>query len=146
MLLCVTQPGCGRKAPPHPPEDVLPKTISDLQAVNGADGIEMSWSRPIRYADGSRMADLAGFVIERKAGTDPRTPFARLGIVEVGDRDRFRQIKRFQYLDRDTRTGTAYHYRVVSFTLDRYVSEPSNTATVERAIPSEEKHAPLPTP
>lgn len=92
------------------------------------------------------MPDLAGFVIERKVGTDTRVPFARLSVLEVGDRDRFRQIKRFEYLDRDTRAGTAYRYRVVSFTLDRYFSEPSNTVTVERTISSEEKHAPLPTP
>jgi len=146
VLLCVAQSGCGRKASPRPPEDVLPKTILDLQAVNAPEGVQLTWSRPSLYADGSRMSDLAGFVIERAVGTDPRVPFARLHIIEVGDRDRFRQIKRFQHLDRDTRAGTTYHYRVVSFTLDRYFSEPSNAVTVERTVPSEEKHALLPTP
>jgi len=146
VVLTVAQTGCGRKAPPRPPEDVRPKTISDLNATNVPEGIQLSWSRPLLYADGSRMADLAGFAIERAVGTEPRAPFARLSILEVSDRDRFRQIKRFQYLDRDTVVGTTYRYRVVSFTLDRYVSVPSNAVTVERTVPSEEKHALLPAP
>jgi hypothetical protein len=146
MVLAVAHTGCGLKASPRPPEDVLPKTISDLHATNLSEGVQLSWSRPLFYADGSRMADLAGFVIERAVGTEPHVPFARLSVLEVSDRDRFRQIKRFQYLDRDTRAGTTYRYRVVSFTLDRYVSKPSNAVMVERAVPSEEKHALLPTP
>lgn len=146
MLLCVPYAGCGRKAPPRPSEDVLPRPISDLEAVNVAEGTQLSWSRPVLYADGSRISDLAGFVIERAVGTDPRAPFVRVSTLEVGDRDRFRQIKRFQYLDRDTHAGIVYFYRVVSFTLDQYFSEPSNAVTVERAVPNETEHAPLPTP
>jgi predicted small lipoprotein YifL len=144
LVLAALLPGCGRKAPPRPPEDVLPRPIPDLGASNVADGIRLSWGRPSLYADGTRMTDLAGFVIERAVGTEARTAFTRLDTVEVSDRDRFRQIKSFQYVDHDTAAGTTYQYRVVSFTLDRYFSSPSNSVTVERTVPGEETHALLP--
>jgi hypothetical protein len=121
----------------------MPKTITDLSAGNVADGVQLSWSRPRIYADGTRMTDLGGFVIERAEGAAPRAPFKRIARLEVTDRDRFRQIKRFRHVDHDTTVGTQYQYRVVSFTIDRYFSAPSNVVTVERAIAAEEKHAPF---
>ena len=133
--------GCGRKAPPRAPDDVLPKSIVDLSASNTAKGIELAWTRPRVYADGSDMPDLGGFVIERAALTAPRPTFQRLAVVEVTDRDRFRQLKRFRFVDRETAPGVAYSYRVVSFTIDRYFSEPSNIVTVERAMTGEDSHA-----
>lgn len=119
----------------------MPKTVIDLSASNVADGIQLSWSRPRTYADGTRMTDLGGFVIERAEGAAPHATFKRIAQLTVTDRDRFRQIKRFRHLDRDTTVGTPYQYRVVSFTIDRYFSAPSNVVTVERAIAGEEKHA-----
>jgi len=144
--LSVVLPACGRKTLPRPPEDVLPKTIDDLSASNTAEGIQLTWSRPKLYADGSQMRDLGGFVIERATGTDPLSPFQRLTVLEVNDRDRFRPLTRFRHDDNDTSVGMPYRYRVVSFTLDRYFSAPSNVVTVERAITGQESHAPLPTP
>ena len=76
-------PACGRKAPPRSPEDVLPKTIADLAASNVADGIQLSWSRPRTYADGTPMTDLGGFVVERAAGTDPRAAFQHVARLEA---------------------------------------------------------------
>jgi hypothetical protein len=146
ILLALSLVSCGRKAPPRPPEDILPKTISDLKATNVPEGIQLSWSRPVMYADGTRMTDLAGFVIERAVGTEPRAVFQRVSTLEVRDRDRFRQIKHFQYVDRDTVPAMTYQYRVVSSTLDRYFSKPSNLVTVERTVPNEGSHALLPAP
>jgi len=141
LLIFTLLTSCGRKAPVHPPEDVLPQRITDLSAASSGDGIQLSWSRPQLYVDGSRMTDLGGFVVERSA---PQAAFERLAVLEVNDQQRFRQIKHFKHVDRDTMVGTAYSYRVVSFTLDRYFSEPSNIATAERQGTNEEKHAPLP--
>ncbi len=140
LLMCTA---CGRKAPPRSPEDVRPATITDLSATNTPEGIQLSWSRPRTYADGSRMPDLGGFVIERADGAEPHASFARLETIAVSDRDRFRQVKRFRHLDRGTTPGLTYRYRVVSFTVDRYFSAPSNLVTIERAIPGD-KHASLP--
>ena len=143
LLLAASLLACGRAAPPRPPEDVAPQTISDLSATNVAEGIQLSWSRPLNYADGNRMTDLGGFIVERAVGTEPRAAFRRLTVLEVSDRDRFRQLKHFQYLDGDTNADTAYQYRLVSSTLDRYLSKPSNIVTITRTVPSEEKYAPL---
>jgi len=145
LLVCAGILACGRKAPPRAPNDVLPKTIADLSATNTATGIELAWTRPRLYADGSDMPDLGGFVIERAALTAGRAAFQRLTVLEVTDRDRFRQLKRFRFVDRDTTPGGAYSYRVVSFTVDRYFSEPSNVVSVERAVTDEGSHASLST-
>ena len=139
-------PACGRKSRPRPPEDVLPKPITNLSASNTAQGIQLSWSRPRTYTNGAPMSDLGGFVIERSLGTDPLAPFQRLVVLDANDRDRFRQVKRFSHIDNDTSVGMPYRYRVVSFTLDRYFSAPSNVVTVVRTTTAEESHAPLPTP
>jgi predicted small lipoprotein YifL len=142
-LLPFSVTGCGRKGPPRAPEDVLPKTITDLTAAAAPDGIQLFWSRPGSYTDGSRMTDLGGFVVERATGSDPSSRFQRLSVLQVGDRDRFRQIKRFRHVDLETVAGTQYRYRVVSFTLDRYFSAPSNVVAI---VAPEATHAPLPTP
>ncbi len=137
---------CGRKGPPRAPQDILPQTIADLRASDTAEGIQLSWSRPRTYADGTRMMDLAGFVVERSVGDVDPLIFGRISVLEVTDRDRFRQIKAFRYLDRDAVFGVHYRYRVVSFTLDRYFSLPSNVVTVERTPRAEELHAPFSPP
>ncbi len=137
---------CGLKAPPRAPHDVLPQRITDLRYGDAPDGIELSWSRPRLYADGSRMTDLGGFSVERAPAADPAAHFQRITVVEVTDRDRFRQLKGFHYVDHDTEPGTQYRYRVVSFTLDGYFSAPSNIVAAERKSKVEENHAPLPSP
>ena len=143
-LLALAFFGCGRKAPPKPPQDVVPKTITDLSAASEAEGIRLSWSRPETYANGTRMNDLGGFWLERATPSEPS--FSRLETLEVSDRERFRQLKRFQHLDRSAQPGITYMYRVVSFTTDRYVSEPSNVVSVVGSNPGEETHAPLQRP
>jgi hypothetical protein len=143
-LLTFLSAGCGRKGLPRAPEDVAPQTLADLAASNVVDGIQLSWSRPQLYADGTRMPDLGGFLVERAA--DDALTYERIAELAVTDRDRFRQIKRFKHLDPDVTPGVAYRYRVVSFTVDRYFSAPSNTVTIERTLTNEGRNALLPTP
>ena len=144
-LLPLFLPGCGRKtSPPRPPEDVRPRPLADLAASNLADGVQLSWGRPQLYVNGERMTDLGGFIVERAVGD--ALQYQKIATLEVSDRDRFRQIKRFKHLDHDVTAGVTYHYRVVSFTLDRYFSPPSNAVTIERRLKNEERNAPLPTP
>jgi hypothetical protein len=146
LLLAVPLLSCGRKGPPRPPEDILPATISDLSAVSVPNGVQLSWSRPSLYADGSRMTDLAGFVVNRAVGDPAGALVQSIADLEVSDRNRFRQIKHFRYLDTDTIVGIEYRYQVVSYTLDGYFSASSNTVTIQREAMTEERHAPLPTP
>jgi len=137
---CATVPACGRKTFVKPPELVAPERIDSLAAANGPDGIRLTWARPTRYADGSRMYDLGAFRVERSADG---VAFAALATVEVTDRDRLQQARRFRWADPDTVVGQTYQYRVISLTTDGYVSQPSNVATLERAIPTP---APKPSP
>ena len=90
------------------------------------------------------MLDLGGFLVER--ATDGALTYQRIAELTVTDRDRFRQIKRFKHVDRDVTLGVAYRYRVVSFTVDRYFSAPSNAVTIERTVTNEGRNALLPTP
>lgn len=126
-------PACGRKTLPRPPELVMPRPIVSLAAQNNGEGIVLSWKRPTEYVDGSRMLDLAGFRVERAAADEA---FAELATLEVTDRDRFRQIRNFRYLDQRVTPGTSYRYRVISFTSDGSFSDPSGAVEAVREIPS----------
>jgi hypothetical protein len=132
LLLAIVL-GCGRKNLPRPPELVAPEVIKDLQGSNAKDGILLTWKRPARYADGSRMLDLGGFEIERSTAGGP---FAPLTAVQVTDSDRFRQIRNFRYVDSAVSDNEVYRYRIVSFTTDRYFSLPSNTVEIVRSTPA----------
>jgi len=143
-VIALVGAGCGRKAAPRPPQNVLPATITDLAAADTAAGVELTWARPKVYTGGGRMSDLAGFVIERADAADVSATFITLGSIEVTDRERFQQQGRFRFVDTHTIVGARYLYRVVSFTTDEYVSAPSNVVVVERKPAAEETHAPLP--
>jgi hypothetical protein len=116
---------CGRKTAPKAPELVRPEAITSLAAENKPDGIVLTWRRPSRYVDGSRMRDLGSFLVERAAGD---APFAPLATLAVTDRDRFRQIRHFRYLDGEVRPDVRYRYRIVTRTTDGYESVASNVA------------------
>jgi hypothetical protein len=120
--------GCGRKTDVRPPELIRPEAIDDLAAQGQQEGILLRWGRPERYADGSRMTDLAGFRVERSVSAGP---FEAVAVLEVSDRDRFRQIREFRYLDSSVAAGIRHQYRVVSFTLDGDTSAPSNIVEAE---------------
>lgn len=111
----------------------MPKTIVGLAAQNNGEGILLSWKRPTDYVDGTRMLDLAGFRVERAAAPDDT--FEELSTLEVTDRDRFRQIHSFRYLDQRVTPGASYRYRVTSFTSDGGSSAPSDIVEVRREIP-----------
>lgn len=124
-------PACGRKTPPRPPELVRPQAIRDLQAERHQDGILLSWKRPEKYADGTRMIDLAGFRVQRRCADGP---FESLATLEVADRDRFRQMRHFRYVDQSGAEPDC-RYRVFSFTLTGDYSEPSNDASLSPTSP-----------
>jgi hypothetical protein len=84
------------------------------------------------------MPDLAGFRVERSVDG---APFAVVSELEVTDRDRFRKVRRFRFLDTDVERGRQYRYRVYAFTTDGHVSHVSEVAGVVREAP-----LPQPTP
>jgi len=131
--LLVQAAACGRKTDVKPPQLVAPEAIAQLKAENESEGIRLRWERPRDYVDGTTMSDLAGFRIERRSGDGD---FAELRRVEVEDRYRFQQVRRFLFLDTATEVGRDYEYRVFSSTLDGYESGPSNTVVITRQIPT----------
>lgn len=124
---------CGRKTPVRPPELVAPAAITDLSAGNVAAGIALGWTRPRQTADGQRLSDLDAFAVERAL---PGLPFAFLTRLQIPDRDRLRQQKRFTFVDDSARLGEDYRYRVFALTVDGYVSAPSNVVDVVRQLPT----------
>ena len=140
--LCLVHSACGRKGAPRPAVEVLPETITDLEAKAVPGGIELKWGRPRRYTGGDNMSDLGGFWLQRANG--PGAPFEALATVDVTDRERFQRTKQFQYVDKAVEPDRTYLYRVVSFTLDRYVSAPSNIVDA-RSIPPEASSEPAET-
>ena len=119
---------CGHKTDIRPPSLVAPEAIGDLALTIEERGVTLRWGRPQRYADGSQMDDLGGFVVLRaqRDGAD-RQPFTRLALIPVEDRDRFQQEKKFSYTDEPLTAGTLYRYRVLAVTLDGYLGNVSNT-------------------
>ena len=128
-------PACGRKAPVKAPELAAPATIKDLRAANTRDGVVLTWSRPRQYADGTNLTDLGRFVVERAAEDVPT--FETISVLEVNDRERFRQTRAFRYLDQTPAIGSSYRYRIIASTVDHYDSAPSNVATIQREVPVE---------
>ncbi len=126
-------PACGRKTPVRPPEYVAPETVSELRADNTTDGVRLEWARPRRTADGESLSDLDAFVIERAA---PGEPFVLVTRVQVPDRDRLRQRRRFTYVDGNASLGEAYRYRILATTVDGYFSAPSEIVEIVRVVPS----------
>lgn len=131
-VVCVLLSACGRKTEVKPPQLIAPEAIEKLEVTNEEEGVRISWERPDEYVDGSAMHDLAAFRVERSTAGGA---FRVLSKVEVTDRDRFRQIRRFRLLDTNAAPNELYRYRVVSFTLTGHVSAPSNVVEIERVIP-----------
>jgi len=127
LSLALLLSGCGRKTPPRPPELIAPEPIQHLRASVSKDGVLLRWERPQRYADHSRMFDLGGFRVQRAQGD---TTFKTITALTVDDRDRFRQLRHFRYVDADVETNRTYRYRVFSFTLGGDLSRSSNTVTI----------------
>ncbi len=127
LALALLVLACGRKTDPQPPELVAPQPVNQLSLTRRPDGVALGWSRPTKYAGGSTMEDLGGFVIER---SQSNSRFTEIGRVPVTDRGRFQKVKRFEYVDAGLMPDTTYHYRIVAFTSDGYYSAPSGIVSV----------------
>ncbi len=126
MVILVS--GCGHKTSVRPPSLVAPEPIGDLALKIEDHGVTLNWTRPQRYMDGSEMDDLGAFVVLRAVrDEDAAQPFTRIALILVEDRDRFRQVKKFNYTDEPLSAGILYRYRVRAVTLDGYLGNLSNT-------------------
>ena len=122
---------CGRKAPPLPPELVRPEPAEDLVAAVVADGVRLTWQRPLRYSGGQRMNDLDHFVIDRAPAEAARPTFVHVGRFDLDDQTRFRKERHIEWVDHDVVPGGRYLYRVLAITLDGYESAPAGPVSVQ---------------
>jgi hypothetical protein len=118
---------CGLKADPRGADQVRPKTITTLTGQLAADGVHLAWLRPATYVNSQRMDDIGGFLVFRGL---PGQQAEQIADIPVADRDRFRPEKKFEYVDKGVTKGGTYYYRVITYTLDKYYSGPSNQVSV----------------
>jgi hypothetical protein len=57
---------CGLKAPPLPPEAVVPDRITDLRLKQIEGGVTLKWTIPTTDTEGMELVDLVGFKVLRK--------------------------------------------------------------------------------
>jgi len=111
MLLAA--PACGVRTRPRPPEDTAIE-MGALKAARRDDGtVRLGWPRPKHSADGRKLVDLAGFVVERRTlGTE----FVEVAVVPVTDNQRVRPQQTFTYTETPP-AGETVFYRVHAFDL-----------------------------
>ena len=126
---------CGSKGGVMPPELVRPEPPTDLSASSTQDGVRVSWTRPTKYTGGQRMRDLGSFIVERTDAAVSPPKFEHVSTVELQDRTRFRQERRFQWVDQNVTAGEEYVYRVRARTLDGYESPWAGPAKVRFTRP-----------
>ncbi|HTW86747.1 MAG TPA: hypothetical protein VMD75_01965 [Candidatus Binataceae bacterium] len=120
--------GCGVKSMPIPPEAARPQQILDLEALPERHGIQLTWTRPQRYASGQSMKDLSGFTVMRAEDQEQYQPIVE---VPVTDQERIQIVTRFSYTDNTVESGHDYRYEVVAYTTGGYKSLPSNEAELQ---------------
>lgn len=139
VLLAV--PGCGVKAPPVPPRRIPPPTISNLQAVENAEGVQLIWS----LAEADPEAPLAGFLIYRGEVESTAEPcdtcppsFEQIGHLpgtEAGSGE-----GRFTYAD-PVPPGD-YRYKVVAYSASGDTGPNSNIAVIRLPVGGPEAVSP----
>jgi hypothetical protein len=127
-VLAIFLVGCGLKNAPIAPERVRPMPPGKLAAGSVADGVRLTWRRPVAYTGGGRMRDLGRFEIERAA--TPTGPFVRVGTLTLADQQRFRQQRDLEWTDHEVVRGGDYAYRVIAFTVDGTRSAPSSVVQI----------------
>ena len=140
ILLIVLAMGCGVKAPPTPPDVLVPEAVDDLRATVKEDTIVLTWSMPKENVDGSKPVDLVRFLVLRRdeTGGCPECP----GEFNVKAELDLRSPKGYQLEDdtvtwRDTgfRDGVIYMYRVIGVNHWGYQGPSSNQVMIEWGVP-----------
>jgi len=133
--------GCGKKGFPVVPDTSIPVAVKDLNTMIGEGMITLYWTIPETNVDGSKLTDLAGFIIFRsKAAFDssdcPDCPkkFKRLAdIILRGKPYKEAKVKEgmMEYVDKDLTADTIYTYKVSSYNLDGIFSKDSNLVEIK---------------
>ncbi len=141
ILLCVICAGCGKKLFPVPPGKLRPETVEDLAARVTPQGIELSWSVPVRNMDGSPMIELDSFELFKEAvpldqfckGCPPK--FDQVIKIPFGANPE--EARKMLYEDRTVTTGMHYRYAVRAVKGILSKSDMSNIVSVVWHAPPE---------
>lgn len=120
--------GCGKKAPPEPPELSAPSAVRALSAQGELDAVVLHWSSPITTATGEDLSDLRGFFVLRSDVVKGERPLydriANIVVPVEGD------TGNFEYRDTDVKPGRAYVYQVSPYNSDETMGERDKTLRI----------------
>jgi hypothetical protein len=142
MFLVILAWGCGVKAPPIPPDVLVPKAIKDLRGTVKEEAFYLTWTLPKENMDDSRPVDLVGFLVLRRDETRgcPECP----GEFTVKAELDLRSPKGY-LLEDDTVTwqdtgfteGVIYMYKIIGVNHWGYQGPPSNEVMITWGAPPE---------
>jgi uncharacterized protein len=120
-LVATTTSGCGKKAPPIPPDSLVPGEVRNFSVQQDGQALSLQWLIPKVNVDRQPLTNIQGFQIFRckegifsSAGCPPAlAPLAKIDLTfpKVGKI----QGEQVSYRDEDLETGYRYFYQVVGF-------------------------------
>lgn len=134
--------GCGVKAPPIPPDVLVPKGATDLRGTVMEETFELTWTMPKANQDGSKPVDLVRFLVLRRDETRgcPECPgeFKVKADLDLRSQKGYRLEKNtVTWVDRDLTEGVIYMYKVVGVNHWGYQGPPSNEVMIKWGAPQE---------
>lgn len=135
LMVCVFfSAGCGRKAPPRPPGQVLPNPVNDLRKHIDGDTLKLIWTIPSGNKKDKTI--ISGFIVYRSKvsvaeGECPNCPlfFGRAGEVSAigtaGNENSLNKVEFYDILE----MGYSYTYKVIGYTQNDVKSGDSNHIT-----------------
>ena len=124
----IVSASCGVRTDPRPPENTQPRPPAGFVAKQVDHGIRLDWKRPTHSSDGMRLADLAGFLVERESPAIDA--FEVIADIPVEDTHRIRPQQEFSFLDSRPPAGPL-RYRVRAYAKDSQVGRASVIAAIE---------------
>jgi len=127
---------CGVKAPPVPWETIVPKRITDLEALPREGKILLEWTIPGENTDKSALTDLLGFNILRSEGVliggECRGCGEKTKVVYEMRLKSEEELKgkRISFVIEDLEPQRVYVYQVASINRRGHASSPSNPVRV----------------
>jgi len=123
LILGAVIGGCGKKALPVAPESSVPEGVTDLRAWVKEEGAFISWTFPSRNKDGTRLNDLQGFRVLRRANplgpvSCPDCPlkFERMAEIDLKfPREARVEGRRVWWHDPGLKVQTEYTYVVIAY-------------------------------
>jgi len=136
LLILMSLCGCGKRGALIAPEALVPAPISNLTVIQQGDHFQVSWSAPTKEQGGTRLKDLAGFILFRRVLLPPNLDceecagaYAERARIDLEYLQGTRKIGNlFLFDDRDLKKEVSYQYKVRSFSPDGAQSRDSNKA------------------